>query len=142
MAPIYLQDFCKSRPRDVTPYAVTPWVFSRFLTPAWCKIFGDRAFAVAVPRFWNSRPLAITESDSIDNENANMARVCFLRILGRFWFQTLESKILDPTCCIRLVTFFDTFQQRPTMLDEVGSVWPGLYGLMKRYWKYSHRDTN
>ena len=37
-------------------------VFSRFLTPAWCKTFRDRAFAVAVPRFWNSRPLDITES--------------------------------------------------------------------------------
>ena len=48
-----------------------------------------------------------------------MARVCFLRILNRFWFQTLESKILDSTCCIRLVTSFDTFQQRLTMLDDV-----------------------
>ena len=55
-------------------------------------------------------------------ENANMARVCFLRILVRFWFQTLESKILDPTGCISLVTSFDTSQQRPTMLDDVGSV--------------------
>ena len=64
--------FCKSRPRDATPYAVTPWVFSRFLTPAWCKTFGDRAFAVAVPRFWNSRPLAITQSDSIDNFKGNL----------------------------------------------------------------------
>ena len=60
-----------------------------------------------------------------------MAGVCFLRILEVFCFQALESKILDPAWCIRLTTSFDTFQQRPTMLDDVGSVWPGLYGLMK-----------
>ena len=28
-----------------------------------------------------------------------------------------------------------------TMLDDVGSVWPGLFRLMKRYLKYSHRET-
>ena len=51
--------------------------------------------------------------------------------------------MLDPTRCIRLATSlrFDTFQQRPTMLDNVRSVWPGLYGLMKRYYKYSHTET-
>ena len=41
---------------------------------------------------------------------ANMARVRFLRILGRICFQNLESKILYPTCCIRLTTSLDTFQ--------------------------------
>ena len=29
----------------------------------------------------------------------------------------------------------------PLMLNDVGSVWPGLYGLMKTYWKHSHTDT-
>ena len=70
-----------------------------------------------------------------------MVRVCFLRILGRFWFQTLESKILDPTCCIRLTTLFNTFQWRPIMLDDVGSVWPCLYGV-KILEILSHRDTS
>ena len=88
------------------------------------------------------------KSNSIDNfkkklEKANMARVCFLRIMGRFWFQTLESKMLNTTRCIRLATSlsFDTFQQRPTGLDDVGFVWSGLYGLLKRYWKHSHLET-
>ena len=32
--------------------------------------------------------------------------------------------MLDPTCCIRLATSFDTFQQRQTMLDPVARpVW-------------------
>ena len=57
----------------------------------------------------------------------NMARVCFVRILGRFWFRTLESK-----CCICLATSLKTVQHRPTMmdslspLDDVEIVWPGL----------------
>ena len=40
--------------------------------------------------------------------------------------------MLDPTSLS-----FDTFQQRPTMLNDVGSIWQGLYGSMKRYRKYS-----
>ena len=34
--------------------------------------------------------------------------------------------MLNPTRCIRLATSlsFDTFQQRPTILDDVGSIWP------------------
>ena len=27
--------------------------------------------------------------------------------------------MLEPACCIRLATSFDTFQQRPTMLDPL-----------------------
>ena len=44
--------------------------------------------------------------------------------------------MLDPTRCIRLATSlpFDSFQQRPTMLDDVGSVWPVW---VKIYQKYS-----
>ena len=61
MAPMYLQDLLQVK---------TPGRYcTRFLTPAWCKTSGDRAFAVAVSRFWDSHPLAIRE------------RVCFLRIL-------------------------------------------------------------
>ena len=39
--------------------------------------------------------------------------------------------MLDPTRSICLATSlsFDTFQQRPTMLNDVGSVWQDLYGL-------------
>ena len=48
------------------------WGLSRPWVSAWCKTFGDRAFAVAVPRFWKSRVLAITESDSIDNFKRNL----------------------------------------------------------------------
>ena len=46
----------------------------------------------------------------------NMGRVCFPRILGRCWSQTLESK-----CCSNrlhwLATSPNTVQHRPTMLD-------------------------
>ena len=40
--------------------------------------------------------------------------------------------MLNPTCCIRLATSSNTVQHRPTMLDstmldDAGSVWPGLY---------------
>ena len=61
-----------------------------------------------------------------------MARVRFLRIVDRFCTQTSRFQLLNPTCCIRLATSFNTVQHRPTMLDstmldDVGSVWPGLY---------------
>ena len=46
-----------------------PWVFSRFLAPG--ARFGDRALTVAVPRFWNSRPVPIRESDSAVNFKRN-----------------------------------------------------------------------
>ena len=50
----------------------------------------------------------------------------FSKDLGIFWFQTLESKMLDPTCCIRwttsCLTLFKSFQQ-------CWILWPGLYGL-------------
>ena len=55
------------------------------------------------------------------------ARVCFLRIMGRYWCQTLE-----PKCCIKQIAFsafgqlVHTVQHRPTMLDDVTVVWPGV----------------
>ena len=60
-------------------------------------------------------PPFVTLSSSSSNKIArhffgltNMARFCFLRILGRFWTQTLERK-----CC-------------STSSNNVGSVWPSL----------------
>ena len=48
----------------------------------------------------------------------------FSKDSGYIWFQILESKMLDATYCIRLATLFDTFQQRPTMLDTLARpVW-------------------
>ena len=40
--------------------------------------------------------------------------------------------MFNPTCCIRLAASSNTLQHRPTMLnstmlDDVASVWPGLY---------------
>ena len=61
-------------------------------------------------------------------------------VFSGFWVD-FGSRPLDSTCCIRLIASFDTFQQRTTMAGDVGCVWPGLYGLMKRYWKYSHTET-
>ena len=134
--------FASQDPGTLLPTQWRPGSSQGSSHPVCCKTFGNRAFAVAVPRFWNSRPLAITESGSIDNFKKNLKTPTWREILERFWFQALESKILDPACCIRLTTSFDTFQYRPTMLDDVGSVWPGLYGLMKRYWKYSYTEIN
>ena len=93
MAPIYLQDLCKSRPWDATSLGLLK------VPRTWCKTFGDRAFAVAVPRSWNCRSLPIRESDSAGNFKRN--------------FKTPNR---DATCCIRLASSFDNFQQRPTML--------------------------
>ena len=63
---MYLQDLLQVK----TPgqYALRSHTLGLLKVPyTWCKTYGDRAFAVAVPRFWNSRPLAIIrESDSID----------------------------------------------------------------------------
>ena len=47
--------------------------------------------------------------------------------------------MLDPTCCIRLATSFDTFQQRPTMLDPLARpVWVDE----KILEILTHRDTS
>ena len=40
--------------------------------------------------------------------------------------------MLNPTCCIRLATSFNTVQHRPTMLDDVALVWPGLNAKLLR----------
>ena len=47
-----------------------------------------------------------------------MSRVCFLRILGRFWTQTSRAQVLNPTCYICLATSSNNVQHRPTMLDS------------------------
>jgi len=40
--------------------------------------FGDRSFAAAGPRLWNSRPIHLREEDNSYNS--------FRRELGMFWF--------------------------------------------------------
>ena len=68
MAPMYLQDLLQVK----TPgrYSLRSDALGLHKVPHTCmacKTSGDRAIAVAVPRFWNSLPLAIRESDPIDN---------------------------------------------------------------------------
>ena len=50
-----------------------------------------------------------------------------------FCTHTSLFQVLNPTCCIRLATSFNTEQHRPAVLDstmdDVGSVWPSLYVL-------------
>ena len=50
-----------------------------------------------------------------------------------FCTHTSLFQVLNPTCGVHVATSFKTEQHRPTMLDstmdDVGSVWPGLYVL-------------
>ena len=42
-----------------------------------CKTFGDRAFAVAGPRVWNSLPLAVRNSVNVDTFKTNLKSFLF-----------------------------------------------------------------
>ena len=143
MAPMYLQDrsFASEDPRTLY---ILPTQWRPGSSQGSSHLHGARPLETGhlLLQFPDSRTAVLMLSQKVTlliilkGTCANMRRVCVLSILGRFWFQTLESKILDP-----LVTSFDTFQHRSTMLDDVGSVWPGLCGLMNRYWKYSNTET-
>ena len=155
MAPMYLQDLLQLQVKTLGRYPLRSDALgllkgSLQLVQDLCRpgICFCNSQSVKQPSSWYQREWRYWYFDrkKCRHENANLARVCFLRIPGRFWFQTLESKMLETTCCIRLARSFATFQQSPTMynstmLGDVGSVWPGLHGLMKRYWKYSQRHT-
>ena len=72
ITPMHLQDLLQAK----TPerYSLCSDALGLHKVSHTCKTSGDRAFAVAVPRFWNSRPLAIREreNDSIDNFKRNL----------------------------------------------------------------------
>ena len=55
-----------------------------------------------------------------------IAGVCFLRILDRFGSQILESKWPNECNMFDDATPSSTMQHRPTMLEDVAIVWPGL----------------
>ena len=42
-----------------------------------CKTFGDRAFAIAGPRVWNSLPLAVRNSVNVDTFKTNLKSFLF-----------------------------------------------------------------
>ena len=42
-----------------------------------CKTFGDRAFAVAGPKVWNSLPLAVRNSVNVDTFKTNLKSFLF-----------------------------------------------------------------
>ena len=65
-------------------------------------------------RWWSDAE--VYRSRAIFCRTNRKPRVCFLRILGRFWSQTLESK-----CCIKHVAF--VWPPRSTLCNVVQQCW-------------------
>ena len=91
MAPMICRIFCKSRPGTLLP---TQWSLGSWQGSS--HLHGARPLETAhlLP---DSETAILLLSERVtlliilkELENVNRVRVCFLRILGRFWFQTLE----------------------------------------------------
>jgi len=66
-APGYLSELCRSNAEDAAHSRLSSAAHSDLRVPRLKTYFGDRAFAVAGPAPWNTPPVTVRSSDTLQN---------------------------------------------------------------------------